>query len=135
MDDFIDATVNLPEAQMAEGYRDGYASGLKKGKEDAYEVGLKHGFESGQEIGFYRGLLHIWTPIIRLKPDLFSTRVKKSMEHLNDLIKEYPFVDPEDEAKDLLVAKMRSKFKAISGTLGARFHYPGYPKGDHAEDF
>ncbi|KAK9677982.1 hypothetical protein RND81_11G180300 [Saponaria officinalis] len=134
-DDFMDATLNLPETQMKEGYKDGYKDGLTKGKQDAYEVGLKHGFECGEEVGFYRGLVDIWTAAIRIKPDLFSSRVRKSVEQLNELITEYPFVNPEDESKDALIDKMRLKFKAISATLGAKFEYRGYPKLDHAQDY
>lgn len=134
-EDIFSSSINLEESHINEGYKDGYKDGLTLGKQEGYEVGLKHGFESGEELGFYRGLIDVWTSIIRVEPKFFSTRVQKSIHQIQELLEKYPFMDHEDESKDDIINELRLKFRAICATLGVKLEYKGYPKLSDTHDY
>ncbi|XP_057527776.1 uncharacterized protein LOC130806636 [Amaranthus tricolor] len=134
-DDIFSSSVNLEESHINEGYKDGYKDGLTLGKQDGYEVGLKHGFESGEELGFYRGLVDVWTSVIRVEPSYFSARIQKSIHQIEELLENYPLMDHEDESKDDILKELRLKFRAINATLGVKLEYKGYPKMSDAQDY
>lgn len=134
-EDIFSSSINLEESHINEGYKDGYKDGLTLGKQEGYEVGLKHGFESGEELGFYRGLIDVWTSIIRVEPNFFSTRVQKSIHQIQELLEKYPFMDHEDESKDDIINELRLKFRAICATLGVKLEYKGYPKLSDTHDY
>lgn len=132
--DFFDSSVTLEKSHIEEGYTDGYKQGLVAGRQDGYEVGLKHGFESGEELGFYRGLVDVWLAAIRIEPDCFSARIRKTIQQMKELLDKYPLMDPEDESKDDVLEGLRLKFRAVSATLGVKLEYNGYPnKSDPQE--
>uniref|UniRef100_A0A0A0KE52 Essential protein Yae1 N-terminal domain-containing protein n=1 Tax=Cucumis sativus TaxID=3659 RepID=A0A0A0KE52_CUCSA len=128
MDDIFDSSLNLEEAHLKEGYADGYKDGLVAGKEEAEQVGLKVGFEVGEELGFYRGCVDVWNSVIRIEPERFSIRVRKSVKLMEELLEKYPLQDPENEQVQELMEGLRLKFRAVSATLGVKLEYHGYPK-------
>ncbi|KGN46702.2 hypothetical protein Csa_020611 [Cucumis sativus] len=113
MDDIFDSSLNLEEAHLKEGYADGYKDGLVAGKEEAEQVGLKVGFEVGEELGFYRGCVDVWNSVIRIEPERFSIRVRKSVKLMEELLEKYPLQDPENEQVQELMEGLRLKFRAV----------------------
>lgn len=132
-DDFLESSVHLEETHYQEGYSDGYSDGLVSGKEEAREVGLKVGFQVGEELGFYRGCVNIWKSVIRVDPEAFSLRLKKSIEQLEELVEKYPLSEPENEAIQEIMNSIRLKFRLISANLGVKLEYEGYPKSSEQE--
>ncbi|XP_038902357.1 formimidoyltransferase-cyclodeaminase-like [Benincasa hispida] len=128
MDDIFDSSLNLEETHLKEGFAEGYKDGLVAGKEEAEQVGLKVGFEVGEELGFYRGCVDVWNSVIRIEPERFSIRVRKSVKQMEELVEKYPLQDPENEQVQELMEGLRLKFRAISATLGVKLEYTGYPK-------
>jgi hypothetical protein len=57
-------------------------------------VGLKVGFETGEELGFYDGCIHIWNSAIQVDP----SRVQKTIRQMEELVKRYPVMDPENKS-------------------------------------
>ncbi|KMT03511.1 hypothetical protein BVRB_8g191890 [Beta vulgaris subsp. vulgaris] len=124
-EDIFSSSINLEECHINDGYKDGYEDGLALGKQEGSEVGLKHGFESGEELGFYRGLIDVWTSVVRIEPSFFSARIQKSIHQIDELLEKYPYTDHEDESKDDILKELRLKFKAIGATLGVKLEYNG----------
>lgn len=134
-DDFLESTVLLDEAQYEEGFKDGYNDGLVLGKDEGREVGLKLGFQVGEELGFYRGCVDVWSSVIRVDPEAFSSRLRKSVEQLGELVDKYPLSEPENEHVQEMMNTIRLKFRVISSKLGVRLEYEGFPKSSQTEDF
>lgn len=132
MEDIFDSSLNLEETHLKEGYALGYKDGLVAGKDEAEQVGLKVGFEIGEEIGFYRGCVDVWNSAIRIDPERFSIRVRKSVKQMEDLVQKYPLLDPENEQVQELMEGLRMKFRAICATLGVKLEYNGYPNSASA---
>ncbi|OVA13899.1 Essential protein Yae1 [Macleaya cordata] len=133
IEDIFDSSLNLEETHFEEGFKEGYNDGLVSGKQEGKEVGLKLGFEVGEELGFYQGCIDVWNSAIRVEPNCFSSRVQKSIKQMEDLIKKYPILDPEDESVQDIMDALRLKFRAISATLSMKLEYEGYPKSSEAE--
>lgn len=133
--DFLESSVLLNESQYQEGYKDGFNDGMLSGKDEGKDVGLKHGFQVGEEIGFYQGCLDIWTSAIKLDPNTFSSRVQKRIEQLQDLVTNYPLLDPENEQLQDMMEAIRLKLRIISANLGlsSTLTYEGHPKSSHQD--
>uniref|UniRef100_A0A7N0UKR7 Essential protein Yae1 N-terminal domain-containing protein n=1 Tax=Kalanchoe fedtschenkoi TaxID=63787 RepID=A0A7N0UKR7_KALFE len=126
-EDMFDSSVNLEQFHIKEGYDLGYKDGLVSGKDEAWQVGLQHGFRVGEELGFYKGCVDIWDSAIAIQPELFSPRVRKSIQTMENLIGRYPLMDPEDESAQDIMESLRLQFKRICVTLGVKLDYIGYP--------
>ncbi|KAL6975792.1 hypothetical protein U1Q18_024588 [Sarracenia purpurea var. burkii] len=133
-EDIFDSSLNLEETHFKEGFNEGYNDGLASGKEEGRQVGLKHGFEIGEELGFYRGCLDVWNSAIRIDPTCFSSRVQKTMKTMENLVRNYPISDPENESVNEIMESLRLKFRSICATLNARLEYSGYPKASDAKN-
>ncbi|CAM8908967.1 unnamed protein product [Rhodiola kirilowii] len=127
MDDIFDSSLNLEQIHIKEGYELGYRDGQISGKEEARQVGLQHGFQVGEKLGFYKGCVDVWNSAIRVEPDGFSARVRKSVQTMDSLIAKYPLMDPEDESAQDVMDSLRLQFKRICVTLGVKLEYKGYP--------
>ncbi|XP_059428762.1 uncharacterized protein LOC132162537 [Corylus avellana] len=128
-EDIFDSSLNLEEAHFKEGYSEGYEHGLVTlGSEDGQQVGLKVGFETGEELGFYDGCIHVWNSAIQVDQTRFSDQVQKTIRQMEELVKKYPVMDPENESVQQLMEGLRLKFRAVSATLGVKLEYVGYPK-------
>lgn len=132
MDDIFDSALNLEETHLREGFREGYNDGLTSGIEEGRQVGLKYGFEIGEELGFYRGCIDVWTSAIRVDPHCFSSRIQKSVKAMDDLVKKYPILDPENESVTEIMDSLRLKFRGVCASLNVKLEYRGYPKGSDA---
>ncbi|KAF9589697.1 hypothetical protein IFM89_027267 [Coptis chinensis] len=135
MSDIFDSSLNLEDAHFEEGYKDGYKDGKISGKEEGKEVGLKHGFEVGEELGFYKGCINVWNSAIQMDSSCFSSRVQKSIKQMEDLVKKYPMMEPEDESVQDVLDSLRLKFKAVSATLGVKLDYVGYRNASSVSEF
>lgn len=128
MGDIFDSLLNLEETHFKEGYDDGYKDGLITGKDEARQVGLKVGFEVGEELGFYRGCVDIWNSAIRVDQNCFSSRVKIAIKQMDELIENYPVLDPENLKVQEIMDGLRLKFKMVCSSLHMKLDYDGYPK-------
>lgn len=132
MEDIFDSSLNLEETHFNEGFNEGYADGLSSGKDEGRQVGLKHGFEVGEELGFYRGCIDVWNSAIRVDPTCFSSRIQKSINTMDNLVKKYPTLDPENESVNEVMDSLRLKFRSVCASLNVKLEYKGYPKGSDA---
>ncbi|CAM8887789.1 unnamed protein product [Rhodiola kirilowii] len=131
-DDIFDSSLNLEQIHIKEGYELGYRDGLDSGKEEARQVGLQHGFQVGEELGFYKGCVDVWNSAIQVEPDLFSSRVKKSVQTMDNLIDKY---HSEKESAQDIVDSLRLQFKRICVTVGVKLGYKGHPmSADEVKD-
>ncbi|XP_042392396.1 protein LTO1 homolog [Zingiber officinale] len=130
--DLFDSAVLLDEALRQEGFDDGYKDGLISGKEEGKEVGLKTGFQVGEELGFYRGCVDVWNSLLHIDPEAFSSRIRKNVQQLEDLLKKYPLLDPENEDVQEVMEAIRLKFRIITANMGVKLDYEGYPKSSAA---
>ncbi|PHU18366.1 hypothetical protein BC332_14061 [Capsicum chinense] len=128
VDDIFDSALNLEDTHYKEGYSEGYTDGLNSGEDEGNQVGLKTGFEVGEELGFYRGCIEVWNAAILVEPTCFSSRVQKSIKQMDELLRKYPFCDPENESATDTIDSLRLKFRTICATLNIRLDYDGYPK-------
>ncbi|KAF3628645.1 putative 1,4-alpha-glucan-branching enzyme 3, chloroplastic/amyloplastic-like [Capsicum annuum] len=128
VEDIFDSSLNLEDTHYKEGYSEGYTDGLSSGKDEGNQVGLKTGFEVGEELGFYRGCIEVWNAAILVEPTCFSSRVQKNIKQMDELLRKYPFPDPENESATDTIDSLRLKFRTISATLNIRLEYDGYPK-------
>lgn len=126
--DIFDSSLNLEETHYQEGYKEGYNHGITTGEEDARQVGLKTGFETGEELGFYKGCVDVWNSAIQIDPTRFSTRVQKGIKQMQELIQNYPVMDPENQSVQEIMEALRLKFRVIRAALGVKLEYDGYPK-------
>ncbi|XP_042490632.1 protein LTO1 homolog [Macadamia integrifolia] len=140
-EDIFDPSLNLEETHVKEGYKDGFQDGLVLGQQEGREVGLKVGFEVGEEIGFYRGCVDVWNSAIRAESSCFTPHVQKNVKQMEDLIKLYPILDPENESVQDTLDSLRAKFKAVSASLAMSFssssmklEYDGLRKSSGASD-
>ncbi|KAK9152598.1 hypothetical protein Sjap_000078 [Stephania japonica] len=117
--------MNLEDTHIQEGYRDGFHDALKSGNQEERELGLKLGFQVGEELGFYRGCIDVWNAALEIDPNCFSSRVKKNIKLMGELMDKYPVLDAKIvDGMD----ELRLKFKVISASLGVKLEYDGYPK-------
>ncbi|KAH6764958.1 hypothetical protein C2S52_013963 [Perilla frutescens var. hirtella] len=128
IEDLFESTLNLEESHLKEGYDEGYADGLISGKEEGQQVGLKSGFEAGEELGFYRGCVDVWSSAIRADPNFISPRVEKTIKQMDELLRNYPMLEPENESVSDMMDALRLKFKVICATLNLKLEHTGYPK-------
>jgi flagellar biosynthesis/type III secretory pathway protein FliH len=133
-EDIFSSSLNLEDIHFKEGFEEGYKDGLASGKDEGREVGLKTGFEIGEELGFYRGCVDVWNSAIEVDSTCFSSRVQKSIKHMEELLRTYPISDPENESVSAIMDSLRLKFKAISATLNVKLEYHGYPKSANSKD-
>ncbi|KAL6492844.1 hypothetical protein OROGR_032603 [Orobanche gracilis] len=131
-EDIFGSTLNLEEIHLKEGYGEGYSDGLVAGKEEGQQVGQKIGFEVGEELGFYRGCVDIWNSAIRVDPNFISTRIQKTIKQMDELLKKYPILEPENETVSDMMDSLRLKFRAICASLNVKLEYKGYPKSSDA---
>ncbi|KAK9149978.1 hypothetical protein Syun_008287 [Stephania yunnanensis] len=128
--DFLGPTVDLDETHIQEGYRDGFNDALQSKNQEERESGLKLGFQVGEELGFYRGCIDVWNSALEIDPNCLSSRVKKNIKLMGELIDEYPVLD----AKIVdVMDQLRLKFKMISASLGLKLEYDGYPKSSEEQ--
>ncbi|XP_047336225.1 protein LTO1 homolog [Impatiens glandulifera] len=134
-DDVFDFS-NLEVTHVNDGHNEGYKEGLTLGKEEGRQVGLKHGFQIGEELGFYRGCVDIWKSAFQLDPACFSSssRVQKSIYQMDELVRDYPLMDPEEETVNEIMDSLRLKFRSICATLNVKLQYNGYPKAVDAKN-
>ncbi|XP_058209014.1 uncharacterized protein LOC131321964 isoform X2 [Rhododendron vialii] len=128
MEDIFDSSLNLEETHFNEGFNEGYADGLSSGKDEGRQVGLKHGFEVGEELGFYRGCIDVWNSAIRVDPTCFSSRIQKSINTMDNLVKKYPTSEPENDSVNEVMDSLRLKFRSVCASLNVKLEYKGYPK-------
>ncbi|EPS62958.1 hypothetical protein M569_11829 [Genlisea aurea] len=129
IEDIFESSVKLEEAHLKEGYEEGYADGLVSGKEeDARRVGLKTGFEIGEELGFYRGCVDVWSSAIRVQPDVFSIRFRRSVKTMDERLRKYPISEPENESATESMDSLRLKFRAMCANLNVKLEYPRAPE-------
>ncbi|KAK3010610.1 hypothetical protein RJ639_010786 [Escallonia herrerae] len=133
IEDIFDSTLNLEETHFNDGYKEGFSDGLASGKEEGRQVGLKRGFETGEELGFYRGCIDVWSCAIRADPACFSARVQKTINQMDELVRNYPISDPENESVSDVMDSLRLKFRAVCATLNVKLEYDGYPKAADAQ--
>ncbi|XP_057952305.1 uncharacterized protein LOC131146618 [Malania oleifera] len=134
IDDLFDASLHLEQTHLHEGFDEGYKDGLSSGKEEGRQVGLKLGFETGEELGFYRGCVDVWTSAARIDPTQFSARVHKSIKQMDELIREYPVADPENERIQEIMGSLRLKFRVVCATLSVKLEYKGCPKSSEIKE-
>ena len=127
IEDIFDSSLNLEETHFNDGFTEGYNAGLISGKEEAKQVGLKFGFQVGEELGFYRGCVDVWNSAIEVDSTRFSSRVQKNIKQMDELLKKYPILDPEDESTQEIMDGLRLKFRAICATLSVKLEYKGFP--------
>ncbi|CAN1123818.1 Protein LTO1 homolog [Linum perenne] len=132
-EDIFESSLNLEETHYKEGYNEGHSDGLIAGKEEAKQVGLKTGFEIGEELGFYRGCIDLWNSVLLVAPTHFSSRIQKTIKQMEELITQYPILDPEDERVQAMMESLRLKFRVIRAGLGVKLDYDGYPKPQEME--
>ncbi|KAK8627199.1 hypothetical protein V6N13_134819 [Hibiscus sabdariffa] len=118
-EEIFDSSLNLEETHYQEGYKEGYNHGVTTGMEEGREVGLKTGFETGEELGFYKGCVDVWNSVIQVDPTRFSTRVQKNIKQMQELIQEYPVMDPENESVQEKMEALRIKFRVIRVALAS----------------
>ncbi|XP_043698452.1 protein LTO1 homolog [Telopea speciosissima] len=139
-EDIFDPSLNLEETHVKEGYKDGFHDGLVLGQQEGREVGLKVGFEVGEEIGFYCGCVDVWNSAIQAKSSCFTPHVQKNVKQMEELIKRYPILDPENESVQDIMDSLRAKFKAVSASLSIsssssmKLEYDGLLKSSGAND-
>ncbi|CAN0914915.1 Glutamate formimidoyltransferase [Linum grandiflorum] len=121
--DIFESSLNLEETHFKEGYNEGYSDGLVTGKDEARQVGLKTGFEIGEELGFYRGCIDLWNSAMLVAPTHFSSRIQKTIKQMEELIIQYPLMNPEDERVQVMMDSLRLKFRVIRAGLGVKLEY------------
>ncbi|XP_059660989.1 uncharacterized protein LOC132307287 [Cornus florida] len=131
--DIFDSLLNLEEIHVNDGFEEGYNDGLVPGKDEGRQVGLKTGFEIGEELGFYRGCINVWNSAIRVDPTCFSLRVQKTINQMDELVRKYPILYPENEFGTDILDSLRLKFRAICATLNVKLEYSGYPKASDSK--
>ncbi|KAF3627736.1 putative 1,4-alpha-glucan-branching enzyme 3, chloroplastic/amyloplastic-like [Capsicum annuum] len=72
---------------------------------EAYSEGYTDGLNSGKDEGNQR-----------------------SIKQMDELLRSYPFCDPENESATDTIDSLRLKFRTICATLNIRLDYDGYPK-------
>ncbi|KAA8524472.1 hypothetical protein F0562_010895 [Nyssa sinensis] len=132
--DIFDSSLNLEETHFNDGFNEGYNDGLSSGKDEGRQVGLKHGFEIGEELGFYRGCIDVWKSATRVDPTCFSSRVQKTITQMDEWVRKYPILDPENESVTETMKSLRLKFRAVCATLNLKLEYNGYPKTSDAQE-
>ncbi|KAJ4980377.1 hypothetical protein NE237_031214 [Protea cynaroides] len=139
-EDIFDSSLKLEETHLDEGYKDGFHEGLVLGQQEGRDVGLKVGFEVGEEIGFYRGCVDVWNSAIRADPSCLTPHVQKNVKQMEELIKVYPILDPENESVQDVMNSLRAKFKAVSASLASsssssmKLEYDGLLKSSAASN-
>ena len=114
-EDPFDKVLFLEESLHQRGYNAGFESGKNAGKEEGFKVGLLHGKELGKEIGFYKGFVETWKNVLSVKDA--SKRQISLLESLSQLLDQLNYENPEDEAMEENIAKIRTKFKQLSSIL------------------
>lgn len=128
IEDIFDSSLNLEETHFNEGFNEGYNDALASGKDEGRQVGLKHGFQIGEELGFYRGCIDVWNSAIRADPTCFTSRIQKSINTMDQLVRKYPTLDPENESVNEIMDSLRLKFRSICASLNVKLEYSGYPR-------
>jgi len=83
------------------------------------QLGVFRGFEVGQEVGFYAGCLAVWERQDgRGGGQAFSNRARQAMAALRRALDAVPVTDAGDERLTDLLSEARSRFKAVSVSLG-----------------
>ncbi|CAA0833637.1 Unknown protein [Striga hermonthica] len=120
IEDIFASSLNLEETHFKEGYGEGHGDGLIAGKEEGRQVGLKTGFEVGEELGFYRGCVDVWSSAVRVDPDFVSARIERMIKKMDELLKKYPILEPENETVSDMMDSLRLKFRAICASLNVK---------------
>ncbi|WJX45715.1 hypothetical protein P8452_32576 [Trifolium repens] len=79
---------------------------------------------------FYSGYIHIWTSAIQIDPTCFSSWAKTAIARMQELIRKFPLMDPEDLQVQEIMDSLRLKFKMLCSSLHVKLHYNGYPGGE-----
>ncbi|KAM3268160.1 hypothetical protein P3S67_031710 [Capsicum chacoense] len=128
VDDIFDSALNIEDTHYKEGYLEGYTDGLNSVKDEDNPGRAQNGVRSRRRIRFYRGCIEVWNAAILVEPTCFSSRVQKSIKQMDELLRKYPFSDPENESAIDTIDSLRLKFRTICATLNIKLEYDGYRK-------
>ena len=127
--DIFDDVLFIEETMIHEGRLRGEEDGRKQGFEDGKELGIGHGTQLGHEVGFYYGCLTAWLKLsnqldgrvhgahAHALADRFA-KAQKMMQQLHEQIKEFSFLNAEDEKVLDKVMVIRAKFTLLTKRLG-----------------
>ncbi|KAI7835869.1 hypothetical protein COHA_010266 [Chlorella ohadii] len=121
--DLFDAALHLESQHIAEGYEEGLRDGRRSGHAEGRALGLQKGFELGHEVGFYSGCCQLWRQLQARDPQLFGPRVDKGIASLEEMVRDFPLGNPQDERLQELMDGMRGRFKALTAMLGLQHAY------------
>ncbi|KAF9235140.1 hypothetical protein BU15DRAFT_51759 [Melanogaster broomeanus] len=130
----LEELVHLEQTFYDAGYADGAAHGRIHGLIEGRALGREKGFEIWEEIGFYEGFARAWQAVCarRRRGDGGhqdqDQRAVHHIEHLLDLVRQFPTVNPspregEGEGEvdiSKLQRQIRSRYKALCASLGVR---------------
>lgn len=119
----LESLVFLEQTFYDAGYSDGFAHGRIHGLIEGRALGRQKGFEIWEELGFYQGFVLVW----KAKGERSDNRAVHHIEHLLNLIAQFPRVNPSpsnalDSELDIprLFRQIRSRYKALCSVLGVR---------------
>lgn len=104
-----------------EGYEEGMAEGKRAGLREGSEFGIQTGYQRVIALGVLRGRLAIWKIKFMSEgaehPQI--DRIKKSLEGLDEMLKDVPVTNKDDDVAQLegLVRKAKSKAKIIASLI------------------
>ncbi|GKA88670.1 hypothetical protein Tco_0810434 [Tanacetum coccineum] len=105
LDNILDASINLRDAHLNNGFQDGYDACLAS----------ETGFVTGEDLGFHRGCFDVWNSVIRAEPASFSTRVQKKIKEMDELVL---FVPKETSSMVFSCIEPNEKGNSTTGSQG-----------------
>lgn len=123
----------LEEEYHQLGARDGELAGTAEGWKDGYVTGLRQGASLASEMGYYEGFSRAWVAILETptqdQEDPSRTKKKAALKVLLDLVSDFPLettdLKEDDDVKQKLV-RIRAKYRQVNALLGGpRWRAPG----------
>ena len=126
--DIFGFSLNLEETDCQECYKEGQNQGITIGKEKARELSLKTSFATGEELDFSESCVDLWNYAIQIHSTRFFNPVQNGVKQMQELIRKYPVMDPENESVQEIMEALRLKFRVIRAALGVKLEYDGNPR-------
>ncbi|PNH01945.1 Oral cancer-overexpressed protein 1 [Tetrabaena socialis] len=122
-DDIFGTTLGVEEASIQHGHGDGIRDGMAIGYGEGRELGLQKGYEMGQELGFYAGCARMWRALQAKDPAFLSERQERGLAAVEDMLRSFPLLNPQDESLFDALERLRGRFKAVASGLGCLQDY------------
>ncbi|GLI69888.1 hypothetical protein VaNZ11_014605 [Volvox africanus] len=126
VDDFFGEALCVEDASIQQGRKDGVRDGMVAGIAEGRELGVQKGYEIGQEVGFYAGCVRVWRALQAKEPDLVTERLERGLAALEEMIRDFPLYDPQNELLHDTLERLRGRFKVVASGFGCLQDY--YPK-------